>query len=145
MAKKKEATLFDLIAGVTDKKKKWESWSETDQKKFSSFIVNRWLSMRMELTEIINELQTYTVGLLSARDTYRLYHDLLPNTRSYSKYIKGKSEGKYEKTLITQIAEHYQISKTEATEYIDLMSKDSCDRIISLYGYSDAERKKMLK
>jgi hypothetical protein len=142
---KKSATLFDLIGGITDKKRKWESWSEPDQKKFSSFIVNRWLSMRMELTEIVNELQTYTVGQLSARDTYRLYYDLLPNTKSYSKYIKGKSEDKYDKLLVRQIAEHYQISSVEAVEYIDLLSKESCDRIISLYGYSDAERKKMLK
>ena len=142
---KKEATMFDLISGVTDKKKTWNSWSETDQKKFSSFIVNRWLSMRMELTEIINELQTYTVGQLSARDTYRLYYDLLPNTKSFSKYIKGKSADKYDKSLISQIAEHYQVSTSEAIDYIDLLSKDSCDRIISLYGYSEAERKKMMK
>ena len=142
---KKSATLFDLIGGVTHNKRKWESWSEPDQKKFSAFIVNRWLSMRMELTEIVNELQTYTVGQLSARDTYRLYHDLLPNSKSFSKYIKGKSEDKYDKLLVRQIAEHYQISSAEAVEYIELMNRESCDRIISLYGYPDAERKKMLK
>jgi len=142
---KKEATLFDLISGVTDKKKKWEDWSESEQKKFSPFIVNRWLSMRMELIEIINELQTYTIGQLSTKDTYRLYHDLLPNTKSFSKYIKGKTADKYDKELIRQIAEHYKTSTAEATDYLDLMSKESCDRIISLYGYSEKERKKMLK
>ena len=30
---KKAATIFDLISGLTDKKREWSKWSETDQKK----------------------------------------------------------------------------------------------------------------
>jgi hypothetical protein len=142
---KKGATIFDFINGVTDKKKEWSKWSETDQKKFTPFIVNRWLSMRMELTEIVNEFQTYTIGLLRPQETYRLYYEFLPATKGFAKYIKGKSEDKYEKDLVAQIAEHYQVSKSEATDYIDLMDKTQCDRILSMYGYSDGEKKKLLK
>ena len=141
----KGASIFDFIGGLTDKKKSWDKWSETDQKRFSVFIVNRWLSMRMELTELVNELQTYTIGLLRPEETYKLYHELLPSNKAFAKYIKGKSEDKYEKGLINQIAEHYQVSRLEATDYVELMDKDSLDRIISLYGYSDGEKKKMLK
>ncbi len=142
---KKGATIFDFIGGVTDKKKEWPKWSETDQKKFAPFIVNRWLSMRMELTELVNEFQTYTIGLLRPQETYRLYYELLPNNKSFAKYIKGKSEDKYEKDLVAQIAEHYQVSKSEAADYIDLMDKTQCDRILSMYGYNDGEKKKLLK
>jgi hypothetical protein len=142
---KKGATIFDFINGVTDKKKEWSKWSETDQKKFTPFIVNRWLSMRMELTEIVNEFQTYTIGLLRPQETYRLYYEFLPATKGFAKYIKGKSEDKYEKDLVAQIAEHYQVSKSEATDYIDLMDKTQCDRILSMYGYSEGEKKKLLK
>lgn len=142
---KKGATIFDFIGGVTDKKKEWSKWSETDQKKFAPFIVNRWLSMRMELTELVNEFQTYTIGLLRPQETYRLYYELLPNNKSFAKYIKGKSEDKYEKDLVAQIAEHYQVSKSEAADYIDLMDKMQCDRILTMYGYSDGEKKKLLK
>lgn len=142
---KKGATIFDLIGGLTDKKREWKKWSETDQKKFSPFIVNRWLSMRMELTELINELQTYTIGLLRPQETYRLYHELLPTNKNFAKYIKGKAEDKFDKDLIAQLAEHYQVSKSEATDYADLMDKITLDRIISMYGYSDAEKKRMLK
>ena len=141
----KGATIFDFIGGVTDKKKSWDKWSESDQKKFAPFIVNRWLSMRMELTELVNELQTYTIGLLRPEETYKLYYELLPTNKAFAKYIKGKSEDKYDKALITQISEHYQVSKSEATEYVELMDKDTLDRIISMYGYSDGEKKKMLK
>ena len=142
---KKGATIFDLIGGLTDKKREWKKWSETDQKKFSPFIVNRWLSMRMELTELVNELQTYTIGLLRPQETYRLYYELLPTNKSFAKYIKGKSEDKFDKDLIAQLAEHYQVSKSEAGDYADLLDKVALERIITLYGYSDAEKKKMLK
>jgi hypothetical protein len=142
---KKGATIFDFIGGVTDKKREWKKWSETDQKKFSPFIVNRWLSMRMELTELVNELQTYTIGLLRPQETYRLYYELLPTNKSFAKYIKGKSEDKFDKDLIAQLAEHYQVSKSEAGDYADLLDKVALERIITMYGYSDAEKKKMLK
>jgi hypothetical protein len=142
---KKSATLFDLMGGLTDKKREWSKWSETDQKKFSVFIVNRWLSMRMELTELINEFQTYTIGQLSPRDTYRLYYELLPTNKAFAKYIKGKSEDRYEKDLVAQIAEHYQVSKSEASDYVELMDKVQCERILTMYGYSEGDKKKLLK
>lgn len=141
----KGASIFDFIGGLTDKKKSWDKWSETDQKRFAPFIVNRWLSMRMELTELVNELQVYTIGQLRPQETYKLYHELLPSNKAFAKYIKGKTDDKYEKGLINQIAEHYQISKSEAVDYIELMNKETLDRIISMYGYSDSEKKKLLK
>jgi hypothetical protein len=116
-----------------------------DQKAFSPFMTNRFLSMRMELTELINEFQTYTIGLLRPQETYRLYHDLLPTNKTYSKYIKGKSEDKFDKTLVVQIAEHYQISLYEAADYVELMNTSECERILTLYGYSDGDKKKLLK
>ena len=141
----KGASIFDFIGGLTDKKKSWDKWSETDQKRFAPFIVNRWLSMRMELTELVNELQVYTIGQLRPQETYKLYHELLPSNKAFSKYIKGKADDKYEASLINQIAEHYQIGKSEAVDYIELMNKETLDRIISMYGYTDGEKKKLLK
>lgn len=142
---KKPATIFDFINGMTHEKRDWSDYTETDHKKFSPFIVNRWLSMRMDLIEIINELQRYTIGLLTPKDTYRLYHGILPAQRTFAKYIKGKKEDKYEKQLVIQIADHYQVSQMEAIEYIDLLSKDSCSSLLSLYGYTEKEIKKLLK
>lgn len=142
---KKGATIFDFIDGLTHKKKEWNKWSETDQKKFSVYITNRWLSMRMEFTELVNEFQTYTIGLLRPQETYRLYHEFLPASKGFAKYIKGKSEDKYEKALVEQIAEHYQVAKSEATDYIDLMDKMQCERILTMYGYSEGDKKKLLK
>jgi hypothetical protein len=145
MAEKKPATIFEFIDGVTHKKQEWNTWSESDQKRFSTFIVNRWLSMRMEFTELVNVLQRYTIGQLRPSETYRLYHDFLPASKGFAKYIKGKKEDKYTKELVAQVAEHYQVSKSEATDYIDLMDLHSCDALISKYGYTDKEKKTILK
>ena len=145
MAETKSATIFDFIDGITHKKKEWHSYTDIDHKKFSPFIVNRWLSMRMELIDIINELQKYTIGLLSPKDTYRLYHGFLPAQRTFAKYIKGKKEDKFNKQLVSIIANHYQVSKFEAIDYIDLLDKDSCADLLTLYGHTPAEKKKLLK
>lgn len=145
MSEKKSATIFDFIGGITDKKKEWKKWSDIDQKLFSPFIVNRWLSMRQELVGLVNELQTYTIGLLRPAETYKLYHDLLPTSKSYAKYVKGKKDDKYSDKLIDQIAQHYLVSKNEATDYVEIMTQEDCTKILQLYGYAEAEIKNMLK
>ena len=88
----KGATIFDFINGITTKKREWSTWSETDQSRFSVFIVNRWLSMGQDLVEVVNELQKYTIGVLRPKETYRLYHEILPTHKSFEKYVKGKKE-----------------------------------------------------
>jgi hypothetical protein len=145
MAEKKGATIFDFVDGVTSKKKEWSKWSDLDQSKFAPFIVNRWLSMRQDLTEIINELQCYTIGLLRPQETYRLYHELLPTNKAFAKYIKGKKEDKFSDKLIIQIADHYKVSKSEATDYVELMDQTACTRLLGLYGYTESEIKTMCK
>ena len=138
-------TLFNVIDDITWKKTPLSEYSEEDKKSISSYMINRYLSMRIDLIEIINELQTYTIGLLRPKDTYRLYHDVLPANKSFAKYIKGKKDDKYSDKLISQVAEHYKVSKSEATDYVDLLNQDSCTRLLSLYGYTDAEIKTMCK
>jgi hypothetical protein len=142
---KKSATIFDLINGVTSKKREWSNWSETDQSKFSVYMVNRYLSMRQDLIDVINELQKYTIGVLRPKETYRLYHDLLPTNNNFAKYVKGKKEDKFSDKLVEQIAEHYKVGKSEAIDYADLLNQDQCAHLLSLYGYTEKEIKTMIK
>lgn len=145
MAEHKPATIFDFINGVTHQKKEWSKWSETDQKRFSPFIVNRWLSMQKDLTEFINDLQKYTIGLLRPKEVYQLYHDFLPAQKGFAKYVKGKKDDKYSDKLIKQIADHYNVSTRESVDYIELMNKDHLAEILTMYGYSESDKKSMLK
>lgn len=141
----KSATIFDFIDGITHKKKQWSEWTESDQKKFAPFIVNRWLSMRMELIDLVNMLQKYTIGTLTPKETYRIYHELLPQSKGFAKYIKSSKEDAYNPKLVDQIVEHFTISKSEAVEYLDLLNVEQVTNIVSLYGYTDAEIKTMIK
>ena len=75
-------TIFDWINQITLKKGKWDSFSETDQKKFQTYIINRFLSMNMYWIDIVNQLQKYTMGLpLRTKDVYNLYCDLIPKKK----------------------------------------------------------------
>ncbi len=142
---KNKKTLFNVIDDITWKKTPITEYSAEDKKSISVYMINRYLSMRMEFTELINVLQKYTTGQLRPSETYRLYHDFLPASKGFAKYIKGKKDDKYTKELVAQVAEHYQVSKSEAVEYIDIMDLHSCDALISKYGYTDKEKKTILK
>ena len=88
MAKKSEntvkaKTIFQHLSGIKEKKETWESLSDSDKKSFSPFIINRWLSMNMELLPIINILQKYTIGLLKPKEVYKIYLDF---------YVKKKHQ-----------------------------------------------------
>lgn len=79
----KAKSIFDHLSGIKEKKVAWESLSEMDKKSFSPFIINRWLSMNMDLLPIVNILQKYTIGLLSSRDVYKVYLDFLPKQKNF--------------------------------------------------------------
>lgn len=144
----KTASIFDHLSNIQEKKTSWDSLSEADRKSFSPYMINRFLSMNKEYIELVNECQKYTVGQLSARDTYKLYSDLLPKQKTFSKYIKGKKSDKYNSELVELLSKHYQISEKEATEYLDLFYLDRLNtlkEIIKKYGKNDKEVAKLLK
>lgn len=145
---KKAATIFDHLSNITDKKVSWESLSEVDKKSFTPYMINRWLSMNPSFIEFINEFQRYTIGQLDAKDTYKLYLDILPKQKQFSKYIKGKKEDKYNSELIDIISKHFLISRSDSAEYIDMMYKTNLNtikEILKKYAKTDKDITKLLK
>jgi translation initiation factor 2 beta subunit (eIF-2beta)/eIF-5 len=147
---KKPATIFDHLANITNKKTPWSTLTEQDRKSFSPYLINRWLSMHPELIEIIDMFQQYTIGPLSKKHVYQLYHDILPKQKMYAKYIKGKKMNKYNPELVKFLTDHLQSSKVEAEEYISLLIRDKFGRnrlveLLKKYGHTDKEIKKLLK
>jgi len=145
---KKAASIFDHMSGLTDKKKSWDVLSEADRKSFTPYIVNRWLSMNMDFIELINELQRYTIGQISAAETYKIYYDILPKQRQFNKYIKGKKADKFNPALVEMIAQHFSVSEKEAKEYIEIYFDQDLNElktIIKKYGKTDKEVEKLLK
>ena len=141
----KAKTIFQDLSGIKEKKLEWNSLSDMDKKTFSPFIINRWLSMNLDLLPIINVLQKYTIGLLSARDVYKVYLDFLPKRKTFDKYIKGKKEGKHNKELLSYLSNWYGVSQREVIEYLDILPKDEVIKILMKYGLTEIQSKKLLK
>jgi proline dehydrogenase len=76
---------------------------------------------------------------------YQLYLDFLPKAKMFAKYIKGKKMNKYNKDLVTVIANHYQIARIEAEQYIDLMEQSEITELLKRYGKQEKEIKGLLK
>ena len=147
---KKPATIFDHIAGITQRKKSWDKLSEADQKSFAPYIINRWLSMHPDIIETVDALQQYTIGPLSKKHVYQLYYDILPNASVRAKYIKGKKVNKYNKDLIKFVRNHYEVNSQEAEQYVDIFIRtnsgiQSLVDILKSYGKTEKEIKKLLK
>jgi hypothetical protein len=73
--------------------------------------------MKMEWVEVVNELQKYN---LESKDLYKLYINILPKSRQYLKYIKGRNQMDYPNWLINIVANHEECSKREAYDMIEM-------------------------
>jgi hypothetical protein len=138
-------TIIDWMNQLLIHKKHWNDFTEDEQKKFSPFIINRWLSMDTEFIEIVNIFQKYAIGTLEPREVYKWYCDVLPKGKRFNKYIKGKRDKKYDKELIQIISEHFQCSKLQTQEYIELINKEELKNILEMYGIDKKKIKRLCK
>ena len=138
-------TIFDWINQILVKKTHWNKFTEDEQKKFSPFIINRWLSMDKDFLEIVNFFQKYSIGTLEPREVYKWYCDILPKGKRFNKYIKGKRDKKYDKELVDIIRNHFECSKLQTQEYLGLIGKDELKGILEMYGKDKKEIKRMMR
>ena len=119
MAAKK---LFDHLNAITAEQdpKYFDKLSEEDLKSWSNFMINRFLSMKPEWVELIATLLPLT-QTLQPKEMYKLYISVIPKGKYFLKYIKGKSEDKYEQFLIDLIKMDFQCSEKEAMDYIEVL------------------------
>ena len=138
-------TIVDWMNQLLVHKKKWNDFTEDEQKKFSPFIVNRWLSMDTDFIEIVNYFQKYSIGQLKPREVYKWYCDILPKGKRFNKYIKGKKSKKYEDWLIKLLSNYYNCSKLQVTEYLELIDKQELKTILEMYGTDKKQIKKVCR
>ena len=138
-------TIFDWISQILVKKTHWNDFTEDEQKKFSPFIINRWLSMDKEFLEIVNYFQKYSIGTLEPREVYKWYCDILPRGKRFNKYIKGKKDKKYNTELIDIMVMHFECSKSQVKDYLELIHKDELIEILEKYGMNEKTIKRLLK
>ena len=138
-------TIFNWINEILVSKKHWNDFTEDEQKKFSPFIINRWLSMDKEFLEIVNYFQKYSIGTLEPREVYKWYCDMLPRGKRFNKYIKGKKDKKYNTELIDIMVMYFECSKSQVKDYLDLIAKNELIEILEKYGMNEKTIKRLLK
>ena len=138
-------TIIDWMNQLLVHKKHWNEFTEDEQKKFSPFIINRWLSMDKEFLEIVNFFQKYSIGTLEPREVYKWYCDMLPKGKRFNKYIKGKKDKKYNTELFDIMVMHFECSKSQVKDYMDLIAKDELIEILEKYGMNEKTIKRLLK
>ena len=138
-------TIIDWMNQLLVHKKHWNDFTEDEQKKFSPFIINRWLSMDKDFLEIVNYFQKYSIGTLEPREVYKWYCDMLPRGKRFNKYIKGKKDKKYNTELIDIMVQHFECSKSQVKDYLDLIAKDELIEILEKYGMNEKTIKRLLK
>ena len=138
-------TIFDWINQILVKKKHWNDFTLDEQKKFSPFIINRWLSMEPEFIEIVNYFQKLAIGTLEPREVYKWYCEILPKGKRFNKYIKGKKDKKYDTELLSLLTHHFECSKVEVKQHLKLIDKIELQEILEKYGNDKKTIKRLLK
>lgn len=116
-------TLFEHLNAIYEKQDKnyWNDLEDADRKSFSVYMVNRFISMNSDYLPVVNEIQQYW-GQVGPREVYLFYSQLLPKKRQFNKYIKGSKDSfQYEDWVRERIAQHYQVSETEAENYLRIL------------------------
>ena len=104
-------SLFDHINHITSKQTKgyWDSLNETEKKQWSNYMIHRFLSMKMEWADFVNEIQKLN---LKPKQLYLVYSNVLPKGKQYLKYIKKKKGTIYNTQVIQKVSEYFEISKS---------------------------------
>ncbi len=112
-------TLFDHINAIyQDQRKNYFSTLDDGEKRtYSAYMVNRFLSMNVHQLPLVDEIQKYNIP---PEAHYLFYATTIPRGKQFNKYIKSKTEDKYEKWMVELVAKHYTISQDEAIFYLDI-------------------------
>ena len=132
---------FDHIKNLHTKKRRWEDFNDEEKKSFNVFIINKGLSMNPNYLGIVNMIQNFT-GLnqiISPKEVFNIYFNLLPTNFRYYKWIKGEKTKK-EKEKAEYLAMHFKVSTREAYDYLQLLDRKTVNKIIKNYK-NDTQRK----
>ena len=111
-------TVFDWVNNILVHKKHWDDFTEDEQKKFSPFIINRFLSMDKEFIEVVNMFQKYAIGVLEPREVYKWY---------------------------CEVQKYFECSKLQVKQNLELISKDELIEILNKYGLEKKKIKRIIK
>ena len=132
---------FDHIKNLHTKKRRWEDFNDEEKKSFNVFIINKGLSMNPNYLGIVNMVQNFT-GLnqiISPKEVFNIYFNLLPNNFRFYKWIKGEKTKK-DREKAEYLAMHFKVSTRETYDYLGILDRKTINSIIKNYK-NDTQRK----
>ncbi len=143
----KKKSLFDHVNQVTavQNPNYWEDISDEDKKTWSNYMVNRFLSMKSDWIELVNEVQKYT---LEPKELYKVYTSILPKKKQWLRYIKGDKKMDYPKWVYEIVAKDMQVSMREAVSAVEVYAistggQSELADILLKYGTEEKEVRKL--
>ena len=143
----KKKSLFDHVNQVTavQNPNYWEDISDEDKKSWSNYMVNRFLSMKPDWIDLVNEIQKYP---LEPKQLYKFYTSILPKRKEWLRYIKGDKKMKYPKWLYEIVVKELQCSMKEASDAVDMYEisaggQSELADMLFKYGIEEKEVRKL--
>ena len=143
----KKKSLFDHVNQVTSVQNPnyWDEISDEDKKSWSNYMINRFLSMKSEWTDLVNEVQKYP---LEPKELYKVYTSILPKKKQWLRYIKGDKKMKYPIWVYEIVSKHLQCSMREANDAVEMYrisagGQSELADIMFKYGVEDKEVRKL--
>ena len=104
-------------------------------------MVHRFLSMKPEWIEVVNEIQRYWE--LEPKSVYQFYTNVIPKGRTFLRYTKSKSKSKIEGWAMDILCDYFEESSENIEKTLDIMGKDVVYSIVSKYGVDEKQLKKI--
>lgn len=139
----KTKSLFDHIKQITDVQNQnyWDNITDADKKSWNNYMVHRFLSMKQEWIEVVNEIQRYWE--LKPKSVYQFYTNILPKGRTFLRYTKSKKKSTIEKWAMDILCDYFEESSENIEKTLDIMGKDVVYSIVSKYGVDEKQLKKI--
>ena len=119
--------LFDFLKSVSDTKENLVDHDEFE-KKYSPFMLNRFLSVQQDTTFFANIMSQFPHLPKKLQYLFFLYG--IDKKKRYFQYAgKGKDKSKH----LGNIVKYYQCSKEQAVEYLELLSDEQLKKIKSMF------------
>lgn len=119
----KKYTLFDMLNIMESIKTPWNELSEEQQKLWSPYMINRFISSREEYLPFLDMISQFN---LTNEQHYTFLCNLIDGSRKhyfdYKAYKGSKDITEEDKLLIWACCREYEIGAKEAKSYLKMMS-----------------------
>lgn len=113
----------------------FKNLSEEDKKSWSSFMIIKFLSMDMQLTNMMTYVNKY-ISVLDDSEMYTYLINLLPKDNYNTTWMKDKSS-KESNEAIACMQKAFRCSEQKAYEYYKILNEDEINHILQSFGIKE--------